>query len=159
MQDTGAEYVPALLFLTAPCIDFCNDQPGRPFHAPPVIHRGNTNNYTIITSPAARTERCGATVSASGSSAQLALNLWHHVFSALQWRVTTIQCLLQSQLRLSHRVQMSSVFDKFLGVEGLNPIRYHWSQNTYFTVQGSKDHESTESYADSTWFVKMPWHS
>lgn len=84
MQDTEAEYVPAPSFLTAPGIDFCNDQPGQPFHAPPANRRSNTNNYTIITSPAARTERCGATVSASESPAQLALNLWHHVFSALQ---------------------------------------------------------------------------
>lgn len=75
MQDTGAEYVPVLLFLIAPCIDFCNNQPICPFHAPPAIHRSNTNNYTIITSPAAHTEQCGATVSASGSDAQLALNL------------------------------------------------------------------------------------
>lgn len=81
-----------LLFLIAPCIDLCNNRPDHPFHAPQAIHRGNTNNYTIITSPAAPAERRGSAASASGSAAQLALNLWHHVFSALPWWVKTTCC-------------------------------------------------------------------
>ena len=94
--------VPVLLFLIAPRIDFCNNRPGRPFHAPPAIHRSNTNNYTIITSPAAPTERREATASASGSAAQLALNLWHNVFSAPPWWVKTIKCHLQRRFSLIH---------------------------------------------------------
>lgn len=81
-----------LLFLIAPCIDLCNNRPDHPFHAPQAIHRGNTNNYTIITSPAAPAERRGSAASASGSAAQLAPNLWHHVFSALPWWVKTTCC-------------------------------------------------------------------
>lgn len=87
--------VPVLLFLRAPCIDFCNNRPSRPFHAPAAVHRSNTNNYTIITSPAAPTEWRRPPAPASGSAAQLALNLWHRVFSALPWWVKAKQRLLQ----------------------------------------------------------------
>lgn len=80
LQPTGAAGLlglssPELLFLIALRIDFCNDWPGHPFHAPPAIHCSNTNNYTIITSPAAPAEQRGATAPASGSVVQLAINL------------------------------------------------------------------------------------
>lgn len=56
-------------------IDFCSDRPPASFHAPAAIHRSNTNNYTIITSPAAPAGPCGAAACSSGSAAQLAINL------------------------------------------------------------------------------------
>lgn len=71
---------PVLVFLMlqlnpphpAPRIDFWNDRLGRPLHAPAAIHCGNTNNYTIITSPAAPTEQHRATSSAFICAAQSA---------------------------------------------------------------------------------------
>lgn len=45
---------------------------GTTLHAPAAIHCGNTNNYTIITSPAAPTEQHRATSSAFICAAQLA---------------------------------------------------------------------------------------
>lgn len=104
----GAEglNVPVLLFLRAPRIDFCNDRAGRPAHAPPAIHRSNTNNYTIITSPA-------APASASGSAAQLALNLWHHVFSALPQRVKTTHTDMFSSHRETHTQALFYITDLY----------------------------------------------